>query len=206
MLIAADRSSAIDPVDYYDRDAANFAARYDSVSFEDVHWAIATFVPPSGSTVLDVGAGSGRDARALAAMGLRVTAIEPATELRLTAIKRSRGQAIQWLDDRLPTLKSVQDQGYALILCSAVLMLLPAADLGPSLKRMGELLGRGGHLVISLRDSVPGEPRGLVYDHSSAAIRTAASDVGLVAILEHALPDALGRGGHNWRTLVFERT
>ncbi|WP_052149421.1 hypothetical protein [Sphingomonas sp. Ant20] len=65
MLIAVDRSSAIDPVDYYDRDAALFATRYDSVSFEDVHWAIAPFLPPAGSAVLDVGAGSGRDARAL---------------------------------------------------------------------------------------------------------------------------------------------
>lgn len=205
MLSAAETYPAIDAVDYYDRDAARFAERYDSVSFGEVHSAIAQFLPPSDGAVLDVGAGSGRDARALAAMGFSVTAIEPAADLRRAASRQPNGEKVRWLDDRLPDLTQLADEKFAFILCSAVMMLLPPADLAASMSRMAGLLEPGGRLAMSVRNAVPAEPAGLVHAHSSAQIRAAAAAAGLDPIFERTLPDALGRSPYTWRSFVFER-
>ena len=48
--------------DIYDRDAESLAARYESKTFEQVHEDVLDLVPDSDGIVLDIGAGSGRDA------------------------------------------------------------------------------------------------------------------------------------------------
>ena len=46
---------------YSDR-AEEFTATYESLTFEQVHQQVLDLIPNKGSAVLDVGAGSGRDA------------------------------------------------------------------------------------------------------------------------------------------------
>lgn len=78
----------LDLVAYYDQLAADFASRYDTVTFEAVHPNLSKHLPSLGR-VLDVGSGSGRDARGLAARGLHVTAVEPSA-----AFRRLGGRAV----------------------------------------------------------------------------------------------------------------
>lgn len=193
-----------DAVDYYDQDALAFARRYDGVTFESVHAGLADWLPAAGATVLDVGAGSGRDARALAARGFQVTAVEPSAAFRQMAREDDR---IVWIDDRLPGLSSLQakDQRFAFILCSAVLMLVPPHELDPSFAAMAQLLGSGGILAINVRNPVPGEPAELAHPHSDDDILTAAGDAGLFVIKRDMASDALGREGHFWRTFIFRQ-
>jgi SAM-dependent methyltransferase len=193
-----------DAVDYYDQDAQAFALRYDGVTFDSVHTDLADLLPAVGAAVLDIGAGSGRDARALAVRGLNVTAVEPAAAFRQLARNDHR---IAWVDDRLPALSSLraEDQRFAFILCSAVLMLLPRHQLAPSFAAMAQLLDAGGTLAINIRNPVPGEPAELVHAHSNEDILTAADDAGLSLVRQDTASDALGRQERRWRTFVFSR-
>ena len=68
-------------ITYYSANASALVKQYDSVPFETVHKDWLKAIPREGM-VLDVGAGSGRDARYLAAKGLSVVAVEPAVGIR----------------------------------------------------------------------------------------------------------------------------
>lgn len=191
-----------DTVDYYDQDAQTFARRYDAVAFDAVHAGLLRFLPATGANVLDIGAGSGRDARAMSARGLCVTAVEPSPAFRALA---TDDDGVDWIDDRLPELAALRanDRRYDFILCSAVLMLLPATQLAASFTAMAALLAIDGNLAVSLRDPVAGEPADLVHVHSDDAILEAAAGAGLGLVAQAMAPDALGRPTHRWRTFVF---
>ena len=191
-----------DAVDYYDQDAPAFARRYDGVTFDSVHPGLAGLLPAAGSAVLDVGAGSGRDARALAVRGMKVIAVEPSAAFRQLVRKDAR---ITWIDDRLPDLWSLRtaEQRFAFILCSAVLMLLPSDQLIPSFAAMADLLEGDGKLAVNLRNPSAGEPVDLVHAHSDDAILSAADEAGLDLVRQDTASDALGREGHCWRTFIF---
>lgn len=187
---------------YYDRYAEAFAARYDAVPFDAVHPLLARYLPESGR-VLDVGAGSGRDARAMASRGLAVTAAEPSACLRAIASARSPG--IRWIDDRLPKLASLGDAAgqFDFVLCSAVLMLIAPEDLAPSLAGMARLLTPSGRLGLNLRAPAAGEPGNLFFDHTDEAVLVAARATGLIAIDRSEAGDAIGRAAYRWRSFVF---
>ena len=195
-------SDPLDAMDYYDRDAAGFAARYDSVTFDAVHPLLSRYLP-AGGQALDIGAGSGRDARALAAHGLHVTAVEPSSGLR--DIGQKRDPAIRWVDDRLPFLASFAKAAdkYDVILCSAVLMLVAPSDLGPSFGTMARLLAPGGRLAVNVRRPMPSEPLNLFTAHSDAAIMAAAGAADLVCHDRIEIDDALGRRSYRWSNFIF---
>ena len=96
---------AAEAIGFYDRAADEIAVRYDSVSFDEVHPGLRDRLPASPARVLDVGAGSGRDAAAMCAMGHRVTAVEPAAALRALGAELAPG--VSWRDDRLPALATL---------------------------------------------------------------------------------------------------
>jgi 2-polyprenyl-3-methyl-5-hydroxy-6-metoxy-1,4-benzoquinol methylase len=90
-------------------------------------------LPAPPASVLDVGAGSGRDAAWLAGKGYSVLAVEPSATMREEAQGRHAVPSIVWMDDRLPSLDAVLRLGAAfdLILVSAVWMhVQPAAVRG----------------------------------------------------------------------------
>ena len=61
-------------------------------------------IPSVPARILDIGAGTGRDAAGFAAMGHSVTAVEPTAELRHAAMALHASARIEWLDDSLPDL------------------------------------------------------------------------------------------------------
>jgi len=196
-------SDRVGAVDYYDGDAAGFAARYDSVSFAAVHPLLGRYLPARGAA-LDIGAGSGRDARALAAHGLNVTAVEPSAGL--LAIGAASDPDIRWVDDRLPDLARLADAGrFDLILCSAVLMLVPPTELNASLVTMAGLLAPGGRIGINVRQPTPDEPIDIFFAHSDDEILAAVAAAGLVCLDRAEADDALGREPYRWRSFIFER-
>lgn len=191
-----------DVFNYYDRDAGTFAARYDSLRFEDVHGALVPFLPKPPAAILDVGAGSGRDARALAKMGYSVLAVDPVASLHAGA----PDEGVVWVDDCLPELRAIDPavSQFDFILCSAVLMLLGGEDVKRSIAAMARLLTPGGKLAISIRGGNPGEPAELFHDHPRTLLLDAAEQAGLKLRETRLLPDALGRA-HQWQSFVFER-
>lgn len=188
--------------EYYDRDAKEFAARYDAVSFDAVHPLLSCYLPSHGRA-LDIGAGSGRDARAMVARGLSVTAVEPSHGLR--AIGAANNADIRWIEDHLPGLAGLSGEAgtFDFILCSAVLMLVAPTDLDASFVTMAALLSRAGYLGLNLRAPQPGEPEDLFFDHDNAAVLAAAKAAGLHCIDRGDADDAIGRHGYRWRSFVF---
>ncbi|MFM0669492.1 class I SAM-dependent methyltransferase [Paraburkholderia sediminicola] len=88
----------------YAESAAALANEWRKISFRDHHRPVLHLIPRAPSRVLDVGAGMGRDAAALAAMGHSVVAVEPVDELRAAEINFYPASNVAWLDDSLPEL------------------------------------------------------------------------------------------------------
>ena len=193
-------------VEYYGDLARTLAPAYDSVTFEQANAGVSEFLPPAPSLVLDVGAGSGRDARAMAAMGHEVVAVEPSPAFRVLAARD--GECLTWVDDRLPDLPVVSATGrsFGFILCSAVLMLLPPEDLAHSFAALQALLARRGRLAISLRAPAAGEPRQVFHAHSDGEMAGFARAASLEVVHRATPGDALGRPAMVWRSFVFARS
>lgn len=137
----------------YGAEADALAVQYESVAFEEVQRGLLALFPAAPARVLDVGAGTGRDAAALARLGHRVTAVEPTAELRAHGRRLHADTAIRWVDDALPGLPRLRASAeqYDLILITAVWMHLDPAERAEGIRTVAELLAPGGTLAMTVR-------------------------------------------------------
>jgi len=91
----------------YGEEAPALIRQYESISFAQAHRQVLHLIPTTPGRALDIGAGTGRDAAGLAAMGHAVLAVEPTEELRRAAAALHPLPRIEWLDDSLPLLPRV---------------------------------------------------------------------------------------------------
>jgi SAM-dependent methyltransferase len=135
----------------YGAEAPALLKLYESISFEDAHRGVFDLVPAAPIEVLDIGAGTGRDAAWFAARGDRVIAIEPTREMREGAMALHPHPNIEWIDDGLPDLASVRERTFDLVWMSAVWMHFVAAERAAMMPVVATLVRPGGSLMISLR-------------------------------------------------------
>ncbi|WP_413110484.1 class I SAM-dependent methyltransferase [Thaumasiovibrio sp. DFM-14] len=192
-------------VSFYNENATQLATQYDSLEFENVHRAWRMYWPKGDTKILDIGAGSGRDARWFFKQGCFVVAIEPASELRQLGRSNSSSQ-IQWLDDSLPALAKARNlcQQYDLILVSAVWMHLNREDREESFSVFSELISDNGKLVITLRHGGFDDGRS-AHSVSIEEIETLGKVVGLTVCHVADGADSLNRTNVSWQTVVLER-
>src|SRR4051812_42219868 len=103
-------------VSWYDAHAEQLADGYEGLDAIQAHPQLFELIhdaPPL--RVLDVGAGTGRDAAALAALGHEVTAVDPSRKMLRLARALHSDVDIAWKRDALPKLASLGGS-YALIL------------------------------------------------------------------------------------------
>lgn len=114
----------------YNENASKFINLYESCAFLDVHAGVADLLPNQFGFVLDIGAGSGRDAAWFASKGHEVVAVEPATKLLDFAKQHHQSAKIRWVNDALPDLSKVMSTGltFDLIWLSAIWMHIAPAD------------------------------------------------------------------------------
>ena len=86
----------------YAEEAPELLKRYESISFADHHRSVIHLIPTVPGRVLDIGAGTGRDAAGLVGLGYSVVAVEPTEELRRGAMVLHPSPMIEWVDDSLP--------------------------------------------------------------------------------------------------------
>jgi len=199
-------------MDYYNNNADQLFHRYESLQSERVHEQWLSLVPTQAGQACDIGAGSGRDARWLAAQGWDVVAVEP-SHLRELATKNDSTQnpapelsktgSITWLDDSLPELKKLRalDQRFDLILMSAVWMHLPASQHQRVMRIVSELLAPGGLLVISLRQGEDNNKR--FYPVSAEDVIALAHERALINKHQSRGADSV-RPEIEWDVLVFQ--
>jgi len=161
-------------------------------------------LPPAGATVLDVGAGSGRDAAWFAANGYEVVAVEPSEAMLAHARKLHPSSRIHWLADSLPDLAHVRRLGlrFDLILLSAVWMHIPPAERQRSLRKLATLLAPKGRIVISLRLGPPDADRAM-HAVSYPELASLAQQFGLRVVHTSDSQDKLGRSEISWTSVVL---
>ncbi|MFI8105314.1 class I SAM-dependent methyltransferase [Streptomyces sp. NPDC086023] len=184
----------------------NLARLYEQVTFEEVHRQVLHLLPTEPVRVLDIGAGTGRDAAAMSLLGHSVIAVEPAEELRSVGQRAHAGHNIAWVDDALPELRSLgrQNERFQLVMLTAVWMFLNEDQRHNALIRIDELLEDGGRLGMVLRAG-PVPAGRVMYTVSAAETVSLVSSRGLRLIHQSQQADALGRDGVVWNNLFFEK-
>jgi len=97
-------STLVGGTEGYADEAESLIKPYESISFADVHRPVLHLIPERPCSVVDIGAGTGRDAAYLADLGHHVVAVEPTNPLRIAGIALHTSPSIEWLDDSLPDL------------------------------------------------------------------------------------------------------
>jgi SAM-dependent methyltransferase len=191
-------------IPYYEQHATRLVTQYESLSFEDVHADLIAILPAPGSTVLDIGAGSGRDAAWLAAKGYDVVAVEPSEAMLAHARAKHTSSRIQWLSDSLPDLAKVRRLGlsFDLILLSAVWMHIPPSDRQRALRKLATLLAPKGRIAISLRLGAPDTERAM-HEVSMPELAGLAQQFGLRIVHTSDSQDKLGRNEVSWTNVVL---
>ncbi|MEV5751697.1 class I SAM-dependent methyltransferase [Actinoallomurus sp. NPDC052308] len=186
----------------YGEDAEALVRQYEALSFEEVHAEVLHLIPRSRGRVLDIGAGSGRDAAALSRLGHTVFAVEPTPELREQAQRLHPGPSISWLDDALPDLLTLQGQeaSFDFILLSAVWMHLDVTERPRAMRRVASLLAPWGRAVITLRHG-PIPPNRRMFDVPLNETITLAEAAGLCVVHCSTGDDRLRRRDVQWDCL-----
>jgi SAM-dependent methyltransferase len=191
------------PITWYEANAETVSARYEEVAANVVHAWLIDLLPDSPAAILDVGAGSGRDAAWLAGQGYDVVAAEPSNAMRSAAAQRHSDKAIRWIDDSLPGLDGVTRSGlsFDLILLSAIWMHITPAERARAFRKLINLLKPGGVIAITLRHG-PAEPGRGIHSVSSSEIEALARNHG--AFVERSVEDQdrLGRSEVHWTQIA----
>jgi SAM-dependent methyltransferase len=152
-----------DAIRWYDANVAEVSRRYESVAAESVYAWLVDLLPKAPALMLDVGAGTGRDAAWLASCGLEVVAAEPSAAMRTEAQRLHPSRSIRWIADSLPGLDQTLRLGlsFDMILLSAVWMHIPPTNRTRAFRKLVTLLKPGGSIAITLRHGPAEAERGI---------------------------------------------
>src|SRR5882724_8251626 len=116
------KSVRVSGTEHYAEEALDLLKRYETISFGATHRSVMHLIPKDPCHVLDIGAGTGRDAAGFATLGHSVVAVEPTEELRRGAMLLHSSPMIEWLDDSLPNLAAVRarSEEFHVVMLSAV--------------------------------------------------------------------------------------
>lgn len=191
--------------DFYTTHAPRLAASYESLEAARLNAWFKDCLPPSPACVLDVGAGSGRDAAWLASLGFDVVAVEPSAAMVREARRFHPDSPVHWVEgDSLPGLEKTLRRGQAFdfILLSAVWMHLPRAEQRRAFRKLVSLMKPGARMAITLRHGPPA-PGQVVHETSAADIEALCHDHGAYVERRHEhVPDQGGRGEVSWTQLI----
>ncbi|MGV6852244.1 MAG: class I SAM-dependent methyltransferase [bacterium] len=99
--------------------------------------------------VLDIGCGSGRDCQWLSNKGYKVDGADASEQM----LKQATGlyKNINFFKESLPYLKTIQDEKYGNILCSAVIMHLDEDSIEIAIENLLRVLKNDGIIIFMLK-------------------------------------------------------
>jgi SAM-dependent methyltransferase len=189
---------------WYEANAGTVGAQYEAIDPAELQSWLRDLLPNPPSAVLDIGAGSGRDAAWLVGLGHEVVAVEPATAMRQDAARRHPDPRIRWADDALPDLAGLLRLGlsFDLILASAVWQHVHPSQRARAFRKLVSLLKPGGLLALTLRHG-PAEAVRAMHPVSLAEIEALARDQGLVVVRQVSSADRMGRPELSWTAVAL---
>ncbi|WP_322488804.1 class I SAM-dependent methyltransferase [Chloroflexus sp.] len=189
----------------YDELARQQAAFQRNRRPESIYRLIKTFFHP-GRPTADIGSGSGRDVVWLEQHGYPTIGFEPSQGMINEARAAYAGINVQ--QAALPDLAGIADASFDNVLCVAVLMHLPIAELTGATVNLARILRPGGRLIVSYRTPPPdGErtPDGRLYtDIPLTHFILLLESVGMRVLVVEEAPDT-SRPGIQWINVVGER-
>lgn len=192
-------------INTYSEEAGSFVKQYEGISTPQVHPYLEAVLPSLSPAVLDVGAGSGRDAAWFAERGIDVVAVEPAKGLRAKGEAFHEGSPIHWVSDRLPELERLNREGYRFdfIMLSAVWMHIPPEQREKAFESLTGLLKPDGKMLITLRHGPSPEGR-VMYPVSIEELKfLSEKHLGMLESIEQEnTTDKLGRSNVYWEQVV----
>ncbi len=193
----------------YGEQAPILLIRYEERTFEQEHGDAVEFFPREPCSIIDIGAGTGRDAGHFAGFGHRVLAVEPTREMREPAMALHPESSIEWMDDSLPELAKVLSRGetFDVVNFNAVWMHLDEAQRERGMENVAKLCHPGTRMFFTLRHGRV--PRGRrMFDVTGAETVALAKPYGLTPIFELTEDsidaDNLAKG-IRWTRLVLEQ-
>ena len=195
-------------LDYYKNNANEIFQNYENASEGVDRFFRMAF--PSESTVLDIGAGSGRDIRKLIAQGYEPIGIEPCHEFIELALKYHPELSERLFQGSLPDLDEKYNEKFDGVLCSAVLMHIPREHLFDTTFSLKRVLKPGGYLLISLPGKGPKtdnqfrDENGRLYHHYSPEyLQLLLARVGFQLNGSWETEDGIGREGRTWIVQLY---
>lgn len=193
---------------FYSQHAAEIAPRYDAVQPLPIQLAGRLF--DAGMRVLDVGCGSGRDVAQLLALGCDAYGVEPTAAFRQSAAIHHPELAGRLAEAALPQLGQPFGGAFDGVLCSAVLMHLPQAEIPTAAGSLRSILQDNGRLILSVPLNRPGldeqhrDGVGRLFTPLSPGyLQPLFARAGFHLLEQWETQDAQGRAGHSWYTFVF---
>ena len=135
-------------LDAYNQDAKSIAALHATLIPQKLYQQINSHFIKHGQTA-DIGCGIGRDSNYLQQQGFMVTGVD--ASVAMLAQARELYPSLTLHQDYLPDLTTLTENSFDNVLCSAVLMHLPQADIKTACLRLLALLKKEGVLIITLR-------------------------------------------------------
>lgn len=193
---------------YAEAAKGDFIERVEAVSSADLLAPAIKHIPKQPSHILDVGAGTGRDAAWFASLSHKVVAVEPVDALRLAGMAKHTSPSISWVKDALPDLSQTISLGqvFDIVLLCAVWQHLDAADRQIALWALRSVTVDGGKVVMSIRHG-PGAPTRPVFPANVEDTVKWAEAVGFF-ILDVTTKQSVQSGNHHagvtWTWLVLQ--
>jgi 2-polyprenyl-3-methyl-5-hydroxy-6-metoxy-1,4-benzoquinol methylase len=200
------KSVRVSGTEHYAEEAPDLLKRYESISFADTHRSVLQLIPNEPCRVLDIGAGTGRDAAGFAGLGHRVVAVEPTEEMRRGAMALHPSPLIEWLDDSLQDLATVLARGeqFDVVMLTAVWMHLDQQQRRRAMPNVAALVRDGGAMTMTLRHG-PVPPGRRMFEVSAEETIGLAQPLGFRCVLNRQAESSLRQPGVTWTRLAFRR-
>jgi SAM-dependent methyltransferase len=200
------KAARISGTENYADEAPELLKRYENISFADAHAPVLQLIPSAPCRILDIGAGTGRDAAGLVALGHSVVAVEPTEELRRGAMLLHPSPMIEWLDDSLPGLAAVRarKEKFDLVMLTAVWMHLDDGQRQLAMPNVSTLVRNGGIVIMSLRHG-PIPPGRRMFEVTAEETIAVAQHSNLFCTLNREAESSLRQPGVSWTRLAFRK-
>lgn len=195
-----------DVIQGYATASSEWIAHVEAVPSDQLFLPVADLLPTSPSRIVEIGAGTGRDAAWLASKGHTVVAVEPVAELRRAGMTLHKSSNITWLDDRLPDLRRFPKKDrFDWVLLIAVWQHLDEEQRSVAIRRLANLTASGGMLIMSLRHG-PGAPSRPVHPVRPEDTIKAAREIGFKLVRERRAESVQAQNraaGVHWTWVAF---
>ncbi len=191
----------------YDASARALAVIYNRMAFEDVNQGLPALLPDAYAGTLhalDLGCGSGRDARWLAERCFQVVAFDGAPEMVAVSREINPHPGVTYLHDFMPDMSVVKATGlkFDVMLMSAAWMHLDEEARYKTFENMTQLANPGALMFISLRHGPSPEDRPMFKVTAEELIEL--SRLRRCSLVHRGLAkDGQGRSNVSWEYVAF---